>query len=171
MQTGEDEQGLRKILDLTRVISISILIIHFYYYCYAAFSLWKIHSVISDRVLQNIYKTGLFNSFNKSKIIALLFLIISLIGAAGQKDERLSFKISLRYIIIGLVIYFSSYAILYLPFDIELITATYMIVTAGGFILVLTGGTLLSRIITVHVSNSVFNSLNETFPQEERLMN
>ena len=34
MQTGENEQGLRKILDLTRMISITLLILHFYYYCY-----------------------------------------------------------------------------------------------------------------------------------------
>ena len=36
MQTGESEQGLRKILDMTRLISIVMLGIHFYYYCYAA---------------------------------------------------------------------------------------------------------------------------------------
>lgn len=171
MQTGENEQALSKILDLTRVISISILIIHCYYYCYAAFSLWEIHSALLDRVLQNIYKTGLFSSFSKSKIIALIFLIISLIGGAGRKDEKLNFKISFRYIITGLIIYFSSYAILYLPFDVKPTAASYMIVTATGFILILTGGTLLSRIITMRLSNSVFNSINETFPQEERLIN
>ncbi|MGI8584361.1 MAG: YWFCY domain-containing protein [Chitinophagaceae bacterium] len=33
MQTGENEQGLRKILDLTRMISIAILFFHFYYCC------------------------------------------------------------------------------------------------------------------------------------------
>ena len=40
MQTGENEQALRKILDMTRLISIVILVIHFYYYCYAAFQEW-----------------------------------------------------------------------------------------------------------------------------------
>ncbi|MEP6596149.1 MAG: hypothetical protein ABJA71_09380 [Ginsengibacter sp.] len=39
------------------------------------------------------------------------------------------------------------------------------------FVLVLTGGTLLSRIIGLRLNNSVFNTLNETFPQEERLLN
>ncbi len=37
MQTGENEQALRKILDMTRLISIAILVLHFYYYCYTAF--------------------------------------------------------------------------------------------------------------------------------------
>ncbi|PZR24562.1 MAG: hypothetical protein DI535_22005, partial [Citrobacter freundii] len=31
VQTGENEQALRKILDMTRLISIVILVIHFYY--------------------------------------------------------------------------------------------------------------------------------------------
>ena len=42
MHTGENEQGLRKILDLTRLISIAILLIHFYYYCYTAFKQWEL---------------------------------------------------------------------------------------------------------------------------------
>ena len=88
MQTGENEQGLRKILDLTRKISMAVLLIHFYYYCYGAFSEWQLRSTITDRLLQNIFNTGLFNSYNTSKLIALLFLIISLIGAKGKKDEK-----------------------------------------------------------------------------------
>ena len=31
VQTGENEQAMRKILDMTRLISIVILVIHFYY--------------------------------------------------------------------------------------------------------------------------------------------
>ena len=30
MQTGENEQALRKILDMTRLISITFLVLHFY---------------------------------------------------------------------------------------------------------------------------------------------
>jgi hypothetical protein len=30
MQTGENEQGLRKIIDFTRILSIAILAIHWY---------------------------------------------------------------------------------------------------------------------------------------------
>jgi hypothetical protein len=48
---------------------------------------------------------------------------------------------------------------------------SYMSVTVIGFVLILTGGTLLSRIIYLKLNNNVFNSLNETFPQEERLLN
>src|SRR5450759_80539 len=171
MQTGENEQGLRKILDLMRMISIAVLLIHFYYYCYTAFSEWQLRSAITDRLLQNIFHTGLFSSFNKSKLIALLFLIISLIGAIGNKHEKLNYKTSFGYIITGLFLYFISYTILYFHLSNQALATIYISVTVIGFILVLTGGTLLSRIISLKLSNDIFNALNETFPQEERLLN
>lgn len=87
-QTGENEQALRKILDMTRLISIVILVIHCYYYCYTAFQQWGLSSEFSDRILGNIYRTGIFGNFVKSKLIALGFLAISLLGAKGRKDEK-----------------------------------------------------------------------------------
>jgi hypothetical protein len=95
MQTGENEQGLRKILDMTRMISIAILFIHFYYYCYGAFRSWDLRSDITDRLLQNIFKTGLFTNFNKSKAIALVVLTISLFGARGKKVKKQVLKLHL----------------------------------------------------------------------------
>jgi hypothetical protein len=171
MHTGENEQGLRKILDLTRMISIAVLLIHFYYYCYTAFQHWEMRSDITDRLLQNIYNTGLFNSFQKSKLIALIVLIISLFGAQGRKNEKLGFKTAAIHISIGLILYFASYLIFDFISDKQDLAVAYIGTTITGFILVLTGGTLLSRIISLRLNNSVFNTLNETFPQEERLLN
>jgi hypothetical protein len=46
-----------------------------------------------------------------------------------------------------------------------------MCITAAGYILLLKGGTLLSRIIKIKLNNKdIFNKANETFPQEERLL-
>jgi len=171
MQTGENEQGLRKILDLTRMISIAILLLHFYFYCYETFKHWEIRSDITDRLLQNIYNTGLFSNFHKSKLIALIVLVISLFGARGRKDEKLGLKSAFAYMLTGLILYFISFIVLKLEVDINAASISYISVTAIGFVLMLTGGTLLSRIIYLKLNNNVFNSLNETFPQEERLLN
>ncbi|UAB86428.1 YWFCY domain-containing protein [Zunongwangia sp. SCSIO 43204] len=171
MHTGENEQALRKILDMTRLISITILIIHFYYYCYSAFELWGWQSTFSDRILSNIYKTGLFNNFHKSKLIALGFLGISLLGAKGKKDEKLNHRTAFAYLITGLLIYFISYLCMKLNTPIMTTAILYMALTGIGFLLVLTGGTLLSRIIRDKINNKdIFNKENETFPQEERLL-
>lgn len=170
MNTGENEQGLRKILDLTRMMSIAMLLLHFYYYCYGAFATWEIRSDISDRLLQNIYNTGLYNSFHRSKLIALAMLLISLLGAKGRKDEKIGIKTASAYLFTGLILYFFSLPILDSKWAILSKSLLYMAITVAGFIIMLTGGTLLSRIIHLKLNNSVFNSLNETFPQEERLL-
>ncbi|MDT0641611.1 conjugal transfer protein MobC [Zunongwangia sp. F363] len=169
--TGENEQALRKILDMTRLISITILIIHFYYYCYSAFEIWGWQSTFGDRILSNIYKTGLFSNFYKSKLIALGFLGISLIGAKGKKNEKLNHRTAFAYLITGLLIYFISYLCMKLNTPVITTAILYVALTGIGFLLVLTGGTLLSRIIRDKINNKdIFNKENETFPQEERLL-
>ncbi|QEC69733.1 conjugal transfer protein TraG [Panacibacter ginsenosidivorans] len=169
--TGENEMGLRKILDFTRLAAIAILILHFYYYCYAAFREWNFTASISDRLMMNIANTGLFNHWVTSKIIALGLLVISLIGAMGKKDEKLRLKSILSWIAIGLLFYFASNLFFSLTVDNTTIAVAYMTGSGLGFLLVLSNGTMLSRLIKVSLSKDIFNDLNETFPQEERLIN
>lgn len=170
LQTSENQQALGKILDMTRFIAITLLAIHFYYYCYGAFRQWGLTIDFTDRLLLNIHRTGIFSSFIKSKLFALLFLVISLIGARGKKDEKLNYKTAFAYIICGLLIYFTSYLSLYLSLSIDRLSLIYIVITSVGFILILSGGTLLSRIIKDRLSDDIFNKENETFPQEERLL-
>jgi hypothetical protein len=171
MHTGENEQGLRKILDMTRLISIVLLGIHFYYYCYTAFQTWQLTTPLTDRILSNIRNTGLFNNFHYSKLIAIIFLFISLIGTKGKKDKKVNYKKTFSYLISGLLIYTFSYLLLFIDLPSETSAFLYSSITISGFILVLTGGTLLSRVIQIKLSShDIFNKENETFPQEERLI-
>lgn len=170
--TGESEQGLRKILDMTRMFSIAILLLHFYYYCYNAFAEWQLTTTITDRILANIFSTGLFSSFSKSKLISLGLLAISILGARGRKDEKLNYKTAFAYILTGLLIYFFSFLSLLLQTEIKMVAIVYITITSAGYILILTGSTLLSRVIKTQFNiKDVFNKENETFPQEERLLN
>lgn len=168
--TGENEQGLRKIVDLTRFASIFILLLHFYYYCYVAFEQWEITSTITDRLMKNISNTGLFKNQLTSKFMALGLLVISLFGAQGKKDEKINWKSIAVYLLIGLLLYFSSQLFFKLQYDVQTVAIAYMTATGIGFLLILAGGNLLSRLIKLNLGDDVFNSLNETFPQEERLI-
>jgi uncharacterized membrane protein YgdD (TMEM256/DUF423 family) len=168
--TGENEQGLRKIIDLTRFGSIFILLLHFYFYCYGAFEQWEFKSTITDRLLQNIMHTGLFKNLLVSKFLALGLLVISLLGAQGKKDEKLNWKSIATYLLIGSLLFFGSSMLFHLNYSLQNIAIIYMTITGFGFLLILAGGNLLSRLIRLNISDDVFNSLNETFPQEERLL-
>ena len=97
-------RGRAKILDMTRLISIVILITHFYYYCYIAFHSWELTAPLAERILGNIRNTGLFNNFHKSKVISLGFLMISLLGAKGRKDKKVNYKTAFSYVTIYLAV-------------------------------------------------------------------
>jgi len=168
MQTGENDQAMRKILDMTRLISIAVLLLHFYVTCYGAFVGWHLVSGITDRLLGNIVKTGLFSSFLKPKLIALAFLVIALIGVRGKKDEKQTIKVALLYLAIGLLFFLVSWFLLLIPARVTVVALLYMGVTGLGFLLMLSGGTMLSRIIRDKLSGDIFNRDQETFPQEER---
>lgn len=171
MQASESPQGLARIMDMTRMLSMIILALHFYYYCYTAFAHWKLVSAFSDRILSNLVSTGLYHTFAKSKLIALALLFISLIGIRGMKQEDLRLRTGMVYIAIGITLYFSSVVILSLSASIKAVSITYMTITFLGYMLVLTGGTLVSRVIYVKLNGKdIFNKINETFPQNERLM-
>ncbi|MBS1504442.1 MAG: YWFCY domain-containing protein, partial [Bacteroidetes bacterium] len=103
MQTGEDIQGLRKIVEFTRLISIFILAIHFYISCYRAFENWHWTAAITDRIVGNIARTGLFNNWWKPKLAGLLCLVISLIGVKGKLDEKVNWRNITAYLISGLL--------------------------------------------------------------------
>jgi len=170
MNTGEDIQGLRKIIDFTRLISIFILCIHFYLCCYQPFKAWGYTADITDRIVANIAKTGLYTSILKPKVAALVFLLISLIGTKGKKDEKIRIQAIVTYLTLGSLLFFGSSLIFYIDASTNLIASSYISVTVMGYMLTLTGGGQLSRLIKDGLNKDVFNSLNETFPQEERLL-
>lgn len=168
MQTGEDTTGLRKIIDFTRLISIFILSIHFYSWCYLAFHGWGWTAEITDRIVLNLSKTGIFNGTLKPKLAVLLFLLISLIGAKGKKDEKIRKGIIAVYMGSGLMCYFISSMCFYLNTRPANIAVAYMLATSLGYLLILTGGVRLSRLLTSVLNKDIFNIDNESFPQEER---
>jgi hypothetical protein len=167
MGTGENEQALRKIIDMIRMGSMLVLCMHFYVYGHRAFDTWGYTMEFIDRMMFNLAETGLFNSIWNGKLFALALLLISLIGATGKKDEKISVRSTVLYIVCGLMLYLSGHAWLLLS-DPGVATVLTIVTTTLGYIFVVTGGTWLSRLIKVKLGQDVFNKENETFPQEER---
>lgn len=170
MNTGEDAQGLRKIIDFSRLISIFVLAIHFYLTCYLAFQQWGITAAITDRLVSNIAKIGWLNGTVQPKLVALLFLAVSLLGAKGRKDEKANRRNIAAWLVTGLLVYSMSFLVLYLHNGHTTAPILYISLTATGYLLILNGGVRLSRLIKSKLNTDVFNSENETFPQEERYL-
>jgi len=168
--TGENEQALQKIIDFIRLLSIVIILFNFYFFCHHTFEKWGFAFQLADRVSLSIANTGIFSEIISSKLFGLGLLIISLIGAKGKKDEKISLKDASYYIAGGLGLFLPSHYIFFLKISDSFLTGIYIGLTSTGYILILTGGTLLSRLIKFKFSEDIFNRLNESFPQEERFL-
>jgi hypothetical protein len=168
--TGENEQALRKIIDFTRMNSLVILVIHIYYFCHEAFSYWGYTTEIVDKVVLRLSTTGLFNTIYTSKFIALALLIISLFGAKGKKDEKINAGSALVLVAFGVALFLFSHYLFHFPIPIVAKVGAYIALEGAGFLFVLTGGTLLSRLLKLKLTKDIFNRRNESFPQEERLL-
>jgi len=169
MQTGENTQALRKILDLTRFFSIVLLLIHFYSACYPAFKIWGLTLSLLDTLIYNLTRDLFFlTGINAPKVAALLLLIISLIGVRGKKSDKLTLPPALVYILSGVILFFLSSLFLGLSMADTTLAQLYISVTSIGYLSILAGGVRLSRILYLRYRNDIFNEMNEAFPQEER---
>jgi len=157
-------------MDMTRAVSILLLIVHCYFFWHAPFVAWGIRSTITDRLLSQIEKTGLFHAFNTSKQLALAALIISLFGTKGRNDDKLQYRATFVYLILGVCIYYGSYYTVFLVSSGKTGAVIYIAWTFTGYLLIIIGGAHLSRIIKIKLNDQdIFNKENQTFPQEEKL--
>ena len=169
MQTGENAQALRKIIDFSRLISIVILLILLYATNIELFTQLNWSSRITDQLVYNVLQTELFRTPIKVKLFSLLFLLISLVGAKGKKDEKVTYASGLGLTAMGLVLYF-IHEVLIIFDAASKPTLIFDALTIIGYIGILHGGTLLSRVLQLHLRKDIFNTDNESFPQEERFI-
>ena len=170
MNTGEDGQALRKILDLSRMISAFVLGLHFYIRFFQLFADLGWHTSLTDKILGNIARIPVFEGWFMAKGLAIVFLAISLLGIKGRKDEKITIKRIVIFLSAGLTLYFGAILFLFLPVPAELLASFYISISTVGFLSMLAAGTWISRRIKNILEKDIFNVENETFPQEERLL-
>ena len=168
----ENSQPFRQIADLSRAISVILLLLHCYYFCYYAFEHWKLTATISDRLLQHISETGLFRRPELSKALALAFLLFALPAVPGRKSGKVTYRSILLILLTGLLFYFGSDLLLLQDssdYDLLSMAILYMSLTVVGFILLLTGAGRFSRILpSLLRKKDPFGRDQAGFPQEER---
>ena len=170
-QQEDDLRALAKIMDFLRAVSIILVVIHIYWYCYEAIQLWGINIGVVDRMLMNFQRTaGLFGSIIYTKIFALVLLALSCLGTTGVKEEKITWKKIWTVLAVGFILFFLNWWILALPLPIEANTALYITTMAAGYICLLMGGLWMSRLLKYNLMEDVFNNENESFMQETRLL-
>ena len=170
-QQEDDLRALAKIMDFLRAVSIILVVMHIYWYCYEAIQLWGINIGVVDRMLMNFQRTaGLFGSIIYTKIFALILLALSCLGTTGVKEEKITWRKIWTVLAVGFILFFLNWWILALPLPIEANTALYIATVAAGYICLLMGGLWMSRLLKYNLMEDVFNNENESFMQETRLL-
>ncbi|WP_309945737.1 conjugal transfer protein MobC [Chryseobacterium rhizosphaerae] len=169
MQGEDDLRGLAKIMAFMRAVSIILVLMHLYWFCYGFFAQQQWTLELINKILYNFNKTaGLFYQPIYSKLFAIVLLALSCLGTKGVKNEKITWKkISIAFSI-GFVLFFLNSIILQLSTSFTALL--YILSTASGYIFLMQAGVWISRLLKTNLMTDVFNNENESFQQETQLL-
>ena len=171
MQQEDDLRALAKIMEFGRAVSIFLLVVHVYVYCYPSITAWHLNLAVMDRILVNFNNTtGIFNCILWSKLLAVLLLAVSCLGTHGVKGEKITWPKIYAALVAGCVLFFLNWWLLELPLPHMANTAFYIFTLTAGYLALLMSGLWMSRLYRHNLMEDVFNMENESFMQETRLM-
>ena len=169
MQGEDDLRGLAKIMAFMRAVSILLVLMHLYWFCYGFFIErgWTLELI--NKILGNFQRTArLFSHTLYTKVFALVLLALSCLGTKGVKNEKITWtKIYVAWGI-GFVLFFLNTPLLKLSLNTA--TFLYVLTTGLGYIALMVAGVWMSRLLRTNLMDDVFNNENESFQQETKLM-
>ena len=171
MQQEDDLRALAKIMEFGRAVSIFLLVVHVYVYCYPSITAWHLNLEVIDRILVNFNNTtGIFNCILWSKLLAVLLLAVSCLGTHGVKGEKITWPKIYAVLVAGCALFFLNWWLLKLPLPHMANTAFYIFTLTAGYLALLMSGLWMSRLYRHNLMEDVFNMENESFMQKTRLM-
>ena len=171
MAQEDDLRALGKVMDFMRGISVIFLLINCYWFCYEAFQQWHFTLGIINKILMNFQRTtGLFSSNLWTKLFCVVFLALSCLGTKGVKEEKITWPKIWAVLFAGFVFFFLNWWLLALPIGKIGAASLYIFTLSVGYICLLMGGVWMSRLLKNNLMDDVFNTENESFMQETRLM-
>ena len=171
MAQEDDLRALGKVIDFMRGISVIFLLVNCYWFCYEAFHVWGFTLGIIDKILMNFQRTtGLFSSILWTKLFCVVFLALSCLGTKGVKEEKITWPKIWTVLFSGFVFFFLNWWLLVLPIGKVGAATLYIFTLSVGYICLLMGGVWMSRLLKNNLMDDVFNTENESFMQETRLM-
>ncbi|MDN3694250.1 conjugal transfer protein MobC [Chryseobacterium tructae] len=169
MQGEDDLRGLAKIMAFMRAVSIILVLMHLYWFCYGFFALQQWTLELINKILHNFNKTaGLFSQPIYSKLFAIVLLALSCLGTKGVKNEKITWKKISIVFSIGFVLFFLN--VILLQYASSFTPVLYILSTGSGYILLMQAGVWISRLLKHNLMTDVFNSENESFQQETNLL-
>lgn len=169
MQGEDDLRGLAKIMAFMRAVSILLVLMHLYWFCYGFFLERGWILEIINKILGNFDRTaGLFSHTLYTKVFAIVLLALSCLGTKGVKNEKITWAKIYVALGIGFALFFLNSPLLKLSRNTA--AFIYILTTGLGFIALMVAGVWMSRLLRTNLMDDVFNNENESFQQETKLM-
>ncbi|SEJ74713.1 Type IV secretion-system coupling protein DNA-binding domain-containing protein [Dyadobacter sp. SG02] len=175
MTSNSEKEGRVKGVDTLFILTLLMVLLHHFWFNFHLFdfvpSLGRFDPqlMISKVLLRIQDKHGIFSSPIYTKVIVFFLLILYSIGSRGRIDPNIKVKDVYMWGLLGLVGFFGSIGVLYITFLPSVaISLIYIFVSNLSILWLVKAGQQASRIMYFRNTNDIFNTENETFPQNEQ---
>ena len=172
----ENRKEDSKNLETALYFGLALYGLHLYIELHTFFSNYGYAHPITDKILGNLVdKNGLFHGHWWLKLVAGGFIIGYGVANRGVKSLTLTNRSVVKSLLVGLVLYCGSTCMLSSDWLLSMtgineVSIAYMVATALGLLYLLKGAQWFNRLLEFIPGADTFNEKNETFPQEQQLI-
>lgn len=163
-----DEKFLNQALDLMVAFGYLFLFAHIYHYCLPFFQSIGWWGTVSEYLMLFLTQMGLFRHVMTAKFIAIGLVLLGALGSKGKQNRKARPEVAIVLLIVFLGLYFFSHQVA--GFFGPSFSPVYIFVTIISLISVTFCVSYIARSFDTDLLDDLFNIENQSFPQEERLM-
>jgi YWFCY protein/Type IV secretory system Conjugative DNA transfer len=162
------EREFRQIRLMCGGLSIGLLVLHLYFSCYRIFEYFQMTHPILDRLVGQLARSGFITRPTFVKSIALVLLFFCRIGLSD--GGAVSWKRLVICFVSGGLLFFCVGWLADTNLSPEGLAMVYIPSTAVGFFLLYRCFAIVQALLGQVSNRDIFNRLNESFPQQEKLV-
>lgn len=173
----DERKNLNSQLEMWLWVGLGCLGVHLYVELHSFFASMGLSSPLSDTITGKFAQSNLFTTPWTMKLMGGACISAYGVTNRGVKSVDLKTATVIRAVLLGLVLYVGSTLILrgnsqwLLHFvDMPVLSVVYLTLTIAGMLYLIKGTHGISRLLNFSPDKDKFNRENETFPQEERLL-
>ena len=162
------ERDFRQIRLICGCLSVGLLALHLYFTCYRAFEYLHWTHPLINRVVRNLVRSGFITRTGWVKGGAIVLLFFSRLGLSSG-----GFVSTRRLILLttaGSLLFFGSGWLVAADLSAAHLAAGYVSATVVGFFLLYQAFIATYGLLGQISGRDVFNRINESFPQQEKLI-
>ncbi len=162
------ERDFRQVRLICGCLSVGLLALHLYFTCYRAFDYLHWTHPLIDRIVRNLVRSGFITRTGWVKGEAIVLLFFSRLGLSS--GGFVSTRRMMLLVASGSLLFFGSGWLASLDLSPAYLAAGYVSATVLGFLLLYQSFIATYALLGQISGRDVFNRINESFPQQEKLI-